>query len=360
MKERRMTQEKRFYIEGSKAERPHSHCSIYVDGIAGEDFREGIDVELSHWIPNRTEDCYKAGTSTEICFKFLNAYENHPYDLVINNHLDMDGLLSVFVLAYPTIALHHRDVLCHAAKAGDFWAWSQEKALKIFQKLTLLYQDLGRQKVGLQERYESCFESIIRILESSDDKTNAQSILENQAALIEQGEIQRQPLENWFVTYYVPKTLSKDRIEEFLCIPKFNEPLSNRLAFWPQVRNRWDEEKIQLIAIETDNGIHYDLWYPGYAWADTEGLWRPPGLMLPETAGGFQAIHWPELSKVIQELNKRETGPCEWQLFPGLSFSAQDNPRGFPIVAATLDKNNEKKESYLPLNTVIDCFSDLF
>jgi len=29
-----------------------------------------------------------------------------------------------------------------------------------------------------------------------------------------------------------------------------------------------DEEKIQLVAIETDNGVHYDLWYPGYVWAD--------------------------------------------------------------------------------------------
>lgn len=48
MKERKMTQEKRFYIEGSSAERPDSRCSIYVDGTAGEAFREGIDVELSH------------------------------------------------------------------------------------------------------------------------------------------------------------------------------------------------------------------------------------------------------------------------------------------------------------------------
>jgi hypothetical protein len=355
-----MTQKKRFYIEGSNGEQPPSHCTIYVDGTAGDNFREGIDVELSHWVPNRTEDRYKAGTSTEICFKFLEANAKHPYDLVINNHLDMDGLLSVFVLAYPTVSLQHRDVLCHAAKAGDFWAWSTGKALKIFQEVTLLYQDLGRQKVDLQQRYENCFESIIQILEGSDDKTDAQSILENQAALIEQGKIQRYDIAPRLVAYYVPKALSHGRVEEFLRIPKFNEPISERLAFWPQVRNRWDEEKIQLVAIETDNGIHYDLWYPGYAWADTKGLWRLPGLMLPENAGGFQTIRWPELSKVIQEMNRLETGPCEWKLFPGFSFSGQDNPREFPIVAATLDKNKEKLESQLPLGTVIGCLRNLF
>jgi len=78
---------------------------------------------------------------------------------------------------------------------------------------------------------------------------------EDQAALIEQGQIQRHPLGNWFVAYYVPKALSKGRIEDFLRVPKFNEPLSDRLAFWPQVRNRWDEEKNSAVAIETDNGF---------------------------------------------------------------------------------------------------------
>lgn len=355
-----MTQEKRFYIEGSSGARSQSHCSIYVDGTAGEDFREGIDVELSHWVPNRTEDRYKAGTSTEICFKFLIANEHHPYDLVINNHLDMDGLLSVFALAYPTVALQHREVLCAAAKAGDFWAWSTGKALKVFQEVTLLYQALGRQKVDLQKRYETCFEKILQILERPDEQTDTQSILEGQAALIEQGKIQRYDVTPRFVAYHVPKTLLQGRVDEFLRIPNFNEPLSQRLAFWPQVRNRWDEEKIQLVATETDNGIHYDLWYPGYIWADTEGLWRPPGVRLPEIAGGFQAIHWPELSKVIQELNRLETGLCEWQLFPGISFLGQENARGFPIIVATLDKNNQQKESHLPLNTVIGCFRDLF
>src|ERR1700722_3871325 len=146
-----MKPEKRFYITGSNDHRPPSTCTVYVDGTAGDEFREGLDVELSHWMPNRTLDQYKAGTSTEICFKFLEDKDAAPYDLVVNNHLDMDGLLSVFVLAYPLEAMRSREILCDASKTGDFWAWSEGKGLKIFQELTLLYQQLQSQNDHFQE-----------------------------------------------------------------------------------------------------------------------------------------------------------------------------------------------------------------
>jgi len=360
MKEKQMREEKRFYIKGSGAERPKSQCTIYVDGASGDEFREGTDVELSHWLPNRTEDRYKAGTSTEICFKFLEANKSHSYDLVVNNHLDMDGLLSVFVLVYPSVALYHREILSNAAKAGDFWAWSEGKALKIFQEVTLFYRNLEKQEVNLQKAFESCFERILMILKGSTLKADVQPILESQPSFIEQGKIQRQELASRFVMYYVPRDLSKGRMEGFLGIPEFNEPLSDRLAFWPQVRNRWDEEKIQLIAIESEKGIHYDLWYPGYVWADTHGLWRPPGLTLPLKADESHRIDWPDLSKVIEELNGIETGFCEWKLFSGLRFSGQENPRGFPIVASTLGRQNEKQESHLSLERVSRAFLKLF
>ncbi len=353
-----MKSEKRFYVEGSKSKRPESRCTIYVDGTAGADFREGLDIELSHWIPNRTEERYKAGTSTEICFKFLEANIEHSYDLVVNNHLDIDGLLSVFVLAYPTIALQYREILSTASKAGDFWAWSEGRALTLFQELTLLYRRPEVKKADLQKAYEICFESILKILKAPETSSPAQEILERQFALIEQGKIERQEVSPRFVTYYVPKVLAKEK--GFLQIPNFNEPLSERLPFWPQVRNRLDEEKIQFIAVESDQGIHFDLWYPGYVWADTRGLWRPPGLITPNTMSDPHRIDWPQLSNVIQELNDIERGPCRWQLFPGISFSGQTNPRGFPIVAATLDQNNEPCESHLSLERVSGAFEELF
>lgn len=348
-----MNPEKRFYLTNSTEPHPHSQHTIFVDGTAGNDFREGVDIELSHWIPNRTLDKYKAGTSTEICFKFLEDPHRLFYDLVVNNHLDIDGLLSVFVLAYPTEALRYKDILCDASKTGDFWAWSEGKALKLFQELTLFYQDLQSQKVNLQEIYERCFVLILHILHDAGETSEAQTILNEQVLLIDQRKIQRHEIAERLVTYYVPKEIVQGDVERFLAIPRFNEPISKRIAFWPQVRNRLDAEKLQLVAIETLKGIHYDFWYPGYSWADTKGLWRPLGLSSPKNAGEFQLLQWPELSNVMHKLNRLEPDSCIWCLFPGLQFSRQNNSREFPIVAATLNKNNEKKESQLSLGTVL-------
>ena len=351
-----MNLEKPFYAQGSRSKKPESQCTIYVDGAAGEEFREGVDIELSHWVPNRTEKQYKAGTSTEICLKYLEANESLSYDLAINNHLDVDGILSTFVLCYPKITLTYRDILVGASKTGDFWAWSEGRSLKLFQELTLLYRHLESSSIDLQKAYELCFDFILKLLESPEVTSPVQGILERQFSLIEQGEIERNEISHHLTAYFVPEALSKGKIKEFLQIPKFNTPLSEELPFWPQVRNRLDEEKMHLVAVETKNGIHYDLWYPGYVWADTQGLWRPPGLILPNSMEAPLHIQWPSLSQVVQHLNEIETGDCSWQLFPEMNLFRQKNPRKFPVVAATLDQNNEVKESGLSLETITDVF----
>lgn len=60
--------------------------------------------------------------------------------------------------------------------------------------------------------------------------------------------------------------------------------------------------------------------------------------------------------KKVQDLNKIETGSCAWTLFPGLSFLGQENPREFPVVASTLNENNEKQESHLLWEVVAQLF----
>ena len=100
-----------FYLEAPLTLRPLSDHTAYVDGTAGENFRPTLDIELSHWIPNQTPKQYRSTTSTAICFKFLHDPQHSPYDLVVNNHLDIDGLLSVFVLSYPSISLLNEDIL---------------------------------------------------------------------------------------------------------------------------------------------------------------------------------------------------------------------------------------------------------
>jgi len=47
------------YVEGTKLlERPESRRTVFADGTSESGFREGTDVELSHWIPNRTPPRY--------------------------------------------------------------------------------------------------------------------------------------------------------------------------------------------------------------------------------------------------------------------------------------------------------------
>jgi hypothetical protein len=343
-----------YYIEGTNHPRPFSNRTIYVDGSADIHYREGIDIELSHWQPNRTPERFKAGTSTEICFNFIQSSPPLSYDLVVNNHLDMDGLLSVFVLTDPDMALKHQKVLCEAAATGDFWAWSEAKALQLYQEVSEFFDVVRRPSMDKQDRYTHCINLVLKTLKDSESQTDASRILEHQYSLITEGEIQRTILHDRFVCYFVSKVTEK--LENYLEIAPFNEPISDRIAFWPQVRNRLDQEKIQLIAIESEQGIYYDLWYPGYSWADTKGLWCPPGLIHDQDEQGCLHLHWPALTRITQRLNELEKGQCLWQLFSSVDFNNTKNPRNFPVVLSTLNKRKQSEASLLNVEMVSEIF----
>jgi len=309
--------------------------------------------------PTRTEERYRAGTSTEICFKYLQLNKGIDYDLVINNHLDVDGVLSVFTLTHPTVALNYRKVLIEAAEAGDFWAWADGKALKVFQLLSLLFQKLQASNISMNESYQRCFSLILRILQNENDKSEAERILYNQYALIEEGRIVREELNDRIVSFHVPKKTFLEDAEKFLRTAKFNEPISQRLAFWPQVRNRQDAEKLQLVSMGTGGGVHYELWIPGYCWADTKGLWRPSGLMPNENMGELSRLEWGQLSQIVADLNAQELGGCHWDLFSGFDFGNTKNPRDFPIIVSTVNKSDLHLASRLPLGLVKNVFKGL-
>src|SRR5262245_58057059 len=113
-----------FHIQGSATPRPAARGVIYCDGGTDDRFREGVDLELSHWIPNRTPERFKADTSTEICLSFI-ASGDRSFELVVNNHADVDGVLAVFTLVAGEWALEHRQTLAQAAHMGDFWGWGE-------------------------------------------------------------------------------------------------------------------------------------------------------------------------------------------------------------------------------------------
>jgi hypothetical protein len=107
------------FVPGYNYEGPDP--AICCDGLL-----RGGALHLTHWQGNETPRAYKADTSTEIALNFVKARESveHWSDaLVINNHFDTDGILSVWVLLDPERAGPHHELLVAAAEAGDFDEW---------------------------------------------------------------------------------------------------------------------------------------------------------------------------------------------------------------------------------------------
>jgi len=91
-------------------------------------------IHFSHWRGNETPGSVKADTSTEIVLNLV-AAPNHDeltqgIDLVVNNHFDTDGVLSVWVMLNGERALPLRDKLIAAAEAGDFCEFTSVDAVR--------------------------------------------------------------------------------------------------------------------------------------------------------------------------------------------------------------------------------------
>jgi hypothetical protein len=99
-----------------------------VPAISCDGLVSGAALDLTHWQGNRTPEKYKADTSTEIALKFVDtpeAREQWANAVVVNNHFDTDGVLSVWTLLDPASAQAQRELLIAAAEAGDFDEWPE-------------------------------------------------------------------------------------------------------------------------------------------------------------------------------------------------------------------------------------------
>ena len=72
-----------FEIIAHDLPRPAAERIIFCDGTGGALFRPESDLELSHWRPNKTPIEYRAGTSTEICFRFLENPRPGPWTVAV-------------------------------------------------------------------------------------------------------------------------------------------------------------------------------------------------------------------------------------------------------------------------------------
>jgi uncharacterized protein DUF6687 len=91
-------------------------------------------IHFSHWRGNETPASVKADTSTEIALNVVAAPNRDELtqgiELVVNNHFDTDGVLSVWAMLNGERALPLADKLIAAAEAGDFCEFSSADAVR--------------------------------------------------------------------------------------------------------------------------------------------------------------------------------------------------------------------------------------
>jgi hypothetical protein len=225
-----------FFIRDGSAKVPPAARILYADGSAGPEFRAGVDLELSHWVPNTTPARWKADTSTEICLRFAADPPDDRYDLAINNHVDVDGILSVFSLVHSKLALAHRDVVVGAAEMGDFSAGVDRPAFRLAHELTMLLAESRRAGWDARTSYENGFSLARAILEGArpepDDVERAWSIVERGRARIASGEVQVEPVGERLVIYRLP-LLEGDELSRALRVPPFNPLIDDSVWLWP-------------------------------------------------------------------------------------------------------------------------------
>jgi hypothetical protein len=349
----------RFEILGSNSVRPEAERIIFCDGTGGNMFRAETDLELSHWRPNFTPTEYRAGTSTEIGFRFLDNPRRGSWTVAVNNHMDVDGILSVYVLVHSQHALAHRQTIIQAAEMGDFWGWAEPPAQRLFQGLTRLMNSGGDGRAVYTEafrRIPNFIDGIDAEVSPIDDSLAPISL---GVELVEQGQISRILIARRLAQYIVPLNLAGDDEARTSYAPGFNEAISPKVILWPQVRARLDSERACLVSIVRKTGWHHDLCFPGYLWADTEGLWQVPGLVFHDGMGRYDLDN-SRLVAAFEHLQRQETAPGLWALGgTALPFGGELQGR-FPLVGRFLGEQGHAAISRITPERVAQVLERVF
>ena len=131
-----------------QAKRPFVHVPYGQDAPPGKTLAcdgrvKGATLDLSHWTDNTTPNDLYADTSTEIALNLAKSKDYAEYDeaTVVNNHFDVDGVLSAWAATDPESALPHFQLLCDAAACGDFGEWASDEGVKLCYAVAALETD---------------------------------------------------------------------------------------------------------------------------------------------------------------------------------------------------------------------------
>ncbi len=323
-----------FFLETPNCRFPDSReRRFFVDGTSPA-FRADLDIELSHWNPNNTDDRYRADSSTEIALNYLMLEGAPESGLVVNNHLDVDGVLAAFSLLRPEPALRHREILIGAAEIGDFWAWANRPAMQLYQGLIELIEQGRREGNTESEIHRRCCEAIPGLLEDSAGRVDLSAVDEG-LRLLDSGSIPHRRYHHRFVAFVIPRSLHGDDYARALHVPEFNAPLDDACILGSYARNRYDNERIQLVSVEAEDGWYHDLLYPGYMWAEIINRWRAPGFWEGETSNTWYFRYAP-LDEALRTVRVEERNEGSWTVAEEMTPFDSTLGRGFPVVASFL------------------------
>lgn len=118
--------------------------NVVVDGSP----TEGTVLCLSHWPGIAVPPDLAADLSAEMALDYLATFDRHAdAHLASNNHFDQDGLVGVFALTSPDLALERRLLLAEVARAGDFAVTTSHHAATVSMALAA-YADPARTPLG--------------------------------------------------------------------------------------------------------------------------------------------------------------------------------------------------------------------
>lgn len=129
---------------------------------------DGSALVLSHWPNSGTPWSLKRDLSAEIAFAYLDDESAHvdpaAVTAVTNDHLDVDGFVSVFVLTHPDAAQERRELLTQVAAAGDFACRASDTAANIAFAIGGARAVAG--KASVADQYRGLLDAFVDIADS--------------------------------------------------------------------------------------------------------------------------------------------------------------------------------------------------
>ncbi|CAN5836386.1 hypothetical protein BH24ACT5_BH24ACT5_15030 [soil metagenome] len=119
--------------------------NLVVDGSPNE----STMLTLTHWPGIDQPDGLSADLSAQMAFQFAHRGDVVDADVVTNNHLDQDGLVSMFALIDPEAAFRHQELLIDVAAAGDFATYRHRQAARASMAIAT-YADPQRSPIAAE------------------------------------------------------------------------------------------------------------------------------------------------------------------------------------------------------------------